>query len=281
LGGNARRRRASIECRAVFTNRLPIAKMAGAVVALAAVISAVMLSINWNGAEDSTAAPKIDNLLNIMIVLSSIIFAIVVVALAYALIAFKAKPGDESDGEPIHGNTRLEIAWTLIPTIIVLFAGGWSWKVLDEIEEPNANHLTVDVFSQQYAWSFGYPGKEFAYSQGVLHVPVNKQIVFKMHSQDVIHSFWVPQWRIKKDNVPGITTTAVVTPTKTGSYQLICTELCGFGHSSMRAKVMVQSESAFDKWVEGLKEKVPSALMVSVKQDTETNPEALERVDAE
>ena len=255
--------------------------MAGASVALAAVISAVMLSINWNGAEDSTAAPKIDDLMNIMIVLSAIVFAIVVVALAYALIAFRAKPGDESDGEPIHGNTRLEIAWTVIPTIIVLFAGGWSWKVLDEIEEPNANHMTVDVFSQQYAWSFGYPGKDYAYSQGVLHVPVDKQIVFKMHSQDVIHSFWVTQWRIKKDNVPGITTTAVVTPTKTGTYQLICTELCGFGHASMRAKVIVEPQSKFDKWVEGIKEKVPSALMVSVKEDTETNPEPLERVDAE
>jgi cytochrome c oxidase subunit 2 len=255
--------------------------MAGAVVALAAVISAVMLSINWNGAEDSTAAPKIDDLMNIMIVLSSLVFAIVVVALAYALIAFRAKPGDESDGEPIHGNTRLEIAWTVIPTIIVLFCGGWSWKVLDEIEEPNPNHMTVDVFSQHFAWSFGYPGKEYAYSQGILHVPVNKQIVFKMHSQDVIHSFWVPQWRIKKDNVPGITTTAIVTPTKTGTYQLICTELCGFGHSSMRAKVIVQSQSAFDKWVEGIKEKVPTDMMVSVKQDTETDPEPLERVEAE
>lgn len=265
----------------MFTNRLPIAKLAGAVVALAAAISAVMLSINWDGAEDSTAAPKIDNLLNIMIVVSSIVFAIVVVALAYALIAFRAKPGDESDGEPIHGNTRLEIAWTLIPTIVVLFSGAWSWKVLNEIEETDPHHLTVSVFSQQYAWSFGYPGKEYAYSQGVLHVPVNRQVVFKMHSQDVIHSFWVPEWRIKKDNVPGITTTAVVTPTKTGTYQLICTELCGFGHASMRAKVIVQSQSAFDKWVEGLKEKVPPDLMVSVKQDTETNPEPLERAVAE
>jgi cytochrome c oxidase subunit 2 len=255
--------------------------MVVAIVVLAAVIAVVMVSINWNGAEDSTAAPKIDNLMDIAIVLSSLVFAAVVVGLAYALIAFRAKPGDESDGEPIHGNTRLEIVWTLVPTVIVLFLGGWSWKVLDEIEEPAAHQLTVDVFSQQYAWSFGYPGKEYAYSQGVLHVPVNRQIVFKMHAQDVIHSFWVPQWRIKKDNVPGITTTAIVTPTKTGNYQLICTELCGFGHSSMRAKVIVQSESAFDKWVEGLKEKVPSALMVSVKQDTETNPEPLERVDAE
>ena len=265
----------------MFTNRLPIAKMAGASVALAAVISAVMLSINWNGAEDSTAAPKIDDLMNIAIVLSTIIFWVVMVALAYALYAFKAKPGDESDGEPIHGNTRLEIAWTLIPTIIVLFGGAYSWKVLADIEDKGSSPMTVDVFSQQYAWSFGYPGKDYAYSQGVLHVPVNRQIVFKMHSQDVIHSFWVPQWRIKKDNVPGITTTAIVTPTKTGQYQLICTELCGFGHASMRAKVIVQSESAFDKWVEGLKEKVPTDLMVSVKQDTETNPEPLERVEAE
>lgn len=281
MGREARRRHSSIECRAVYSNRLPIAKMAAAVVALAAVISAVMLSINWDGAEDSTAAPKIDDLLNIMIVLSSLVFAIVVIALGYALWKFRAKPGDESDGEPIHGNTRLEITWTIIPTIIVLFSGGWSWKVLNEIEERTGHELTVDVFSQQYAWSFGYPGKEYAYSQGVLHVPVNRQIVFKMHSQDVIHSFWVPQWRIKKDNVPGITTTAVVTPTKTGHYQLICTELCGFGHASMRAKVVVQSQSAFDKWVDGLKEKVPTPLMVSVKQDTETNPEPLEQVEAE
>ncbi|HXF31854.1 MAG TPA: cytochrome c oxidase subunit II [Solirubrobacterales bacterium] len=265
----------------MFSNRIPIAKMAAAVVVLSAVTCAIMLSINWNGAEDSTAAPKIDDLMNIAIVLSTVIFWIVMVALAYALHAFKVKPGDESDGEPIHGNTRLEIAWTLVPTVIVLFLGGYSWKVLDDIEQPADRQLTVDVFSQQYAWSFGYPGKEYAYSQGVLHVPVNRQIVFKMHAQDVIHSFWVPQWRIKKDNVPGITTTAIVTPTKTGTYQLICTELCGFGHASMRAKVVVEPEAKWEKWVAGLKEKVPTPFMVSVKQDTETNPEPLERVEAE
>jgi cytochrome c oxidase subunit II len=265
----------------VSSNRIPIAKMAGVVVALAAAISAVMLSINWNGAEDSTAAPKIDNLLNLLIVLSSIVFSIVVVALGYALWKFRAKPGDESDGESIHGNTRLEIAWTVVPTIIVLFCGGWSWKVLNEIEEPVAGAMSLDVFAQQYAWSFGYPGKGYVYSQGVMHVPVNRQIDFKMHSQDVIHAFWVPQWRIKKDAVPGITTSIRVTPDKVGRYQLICTELCGFGHASMRAKVVVQSQSAFDKWVEGLKEKVPTPLMVSVKQDVQTNPEPLERVEAE
>ena len=258
------------------------AKLVGIVLASSVVGIAIGLGLDWFPAQGSTIAHKIDTFWDVLLVLSIPIFCAVATIVGFSMFRWRMRPGEEQlDGPPIHGNTRLEIAWTVIPTIIVLFAGAWSWKVLDEIEEPNANHMTVDIFSQQYAWSFGYPGKEYAYSQGILHVPVNKQIVFKMHSQDVIHSFWVPQWRIKKDNVPGITTTAIVTPTKTGTYQLICTELCGFGHSSMRAKVIVQSPSAFNKWVEGIEEKVPTAMMVSVEQDTETNPEPLERVNAE
>jgi cytochrome c oxidase subunit 2 len=252
--------------------RLPIVKMLAATLALTAAISAVMLSVNWDGQEASTAAPKIDDLLNVMIVLSAFVFSLVVVMLFYALWKFRAKPGDESDGEPIHGNTRLEIAWTVIPTIIVLFGAGYSWKVLNDIENPVKDALTVDVFSQQYAWSFGYPGKGMAFSEGELHVPVNRQVQFKMHAQDVIHSFWVPEWRIKKDNVPGITTTAIITPDKVGTYQLICTELCGFGHASMRAKVVVEPPGRFREWVAGLEQKIPQPFIESIKQDTEENP---------
>lgn len=252
--------------------RLPIVKMLAATVALTAATCAVMVPINWDGQQASTAAPKIDNLLTVMIVLSSFVFSLVVVMLFYALWKFKAKPGDESDGEPIHGNTRLEVAWTLIPTVIVLFAGGYSWSVLNDIEEKAQNPLTVAVFSQQYAWSFAYPGKDYAWSEGEFHVPVNRQIQFKMHAQDVIHSFWVPEWRIKKDNVPGITTTAIVTPDKVGTYQLICTELCGFGHASMRAKVVVESPAKFREWVASLDQKLPPALKESIVQDSEANP---------
>jgi cytochrome c oxidase subunit 2 len=252
--------------------RLPIAKMLAATLALTAAISAVMLSINWDGQEASTAAPKIDDLLNVMIVLSSFVFSLVMVMLFYALYAFRAKPGDESDGEPIHGNTKLEVAWTLIPTIIVLFGAGYSWSVLHDIEEPAKNPLTVDVFSQQYAWSFGYPGKGNAYSEGELHVPLDRQVQFKMHALDVIHSFWVPEWRVKKDNVPGITTTAIVTPDKPGTYQLICTELCGFGHAAMRAKVVVEPPARFREWVAGLDAKIPPPYLETIVQDTETNP---------
>ena len=247
--------------------RLPIVKMLLVTIALTVVISAVMVPINWNGQGASTAAPKIDHLLNVMIVLSSFVFSLVMVMLFYALWKFKAKPGDESDGEPIHGNTRLEIAWTLIPTVIVLFAGGYSWKVLDDIEDPVKDHLTVSVFSQQYAWSFAYPGKDYVWSEGELQ--------FKMHAMDVIHSFWVPEWRIKKDNVPGITTTAIVTPDKVGTYQLVCTELCGFGHATMRAKVVVESPSKFKEWVDGLEQKLPEPYMDVLKEESVTNPPAL------
>jgi cytochrome c oxidase subunit 2 len=246
--------------------------MLAATIALAAVISAVMVSINWDGQEASTAAPKIDDLLNVMIVLSSFVFALVVVMLAYALWKFRAKPGDESDGEPIHGNTRLEVAWTLIPTIIVLFGAGYSWVVLNEIEEPADDPLVVDVFSQQFAWSFGYPENGGRWSEGELHVPLGRQIHFKLHSQDVIHSFWVPEWRIKKDGVPGITTTAIVTPDRLGTYQLICTELCGFGHAAMRATVVVERPGDFLKWVDGVTERIPQPYKESILRDTETNP---------
>src|SRR6476646_4069264 len=252
--------------------RLPIVKMLAATVALTAATCAVMVPINWDGQQASTAAPKIDNLLTVMIILSSFVFSLVMVMLFYALWKFKAKPGDESDGEPIHGNTRLEVAWTLIPPIIVLFGAGYSWSVLNDIEAKTKDSIKVQVFAQQYAWSFGYPGKGNVWSNDELHVPVNRQVEFKMHAQDVIHSFWVPEWRIKKDNVPGITTTAIVTPDKVGTYQLVCTELCGFGHATMRAKVVVESEAKWEKWVDGLKQKAPEALMESVKQDTQTNP---------
>jgi cytochrome c oxidase subunit II len=256
--------------------RLPIAKMFAATIALTVAISAVMVPINWNGEGASTAAPKIDDLLTVMIVLSAFVFSLVIVMLFYALWKFKAKPGDESDGEPIHGNTRLEVAWTVIPTIIVLFGGIYSWLVLNDIEAKADNPMTVDVFSQQYAWSFGFPGKDMAFSEGELHVAVDRQVQFRMHALDVIHSFWVPEWRIKKDNVPGITTTATVTPDKIGTYQLICTELCGFGHAAMRAKVVVESPEDFEKWVDGLKNEIPDPLLETIKQDTETDPVSLD-----
>jgi cytochrome c oxidase subunit 2 len=228
---------------------IPILKLIAAVIVLTVVISAIMLQPSWNGAQDSTAAHRIDTLLDVMIVLSSFVFSIVMVMLLYAVWRWRAKPGDESDGAPIHGNTRLEIAWTVIPTVIVLFGAIYSWITLDKIEAHDPNRMVVDVYAQQYEWHFDYP--ETGTTSRELHVPVNRQIEFRMHALDVIHSFWVPEWRIKKDVVPGITTRAYITPDVVPSHDLtlVCTELCGIGHSTMRAPVKVEpTQAAWQQW---------------------------------
>ena len=191
---------------------VPIAKLIVAVIILTVITSVIMLIPNWNGEEASTAAPKIDDLLDVMIVLSSFVFSIVLVMLAYSLWRWRVRPGDEGDGAPIHGNTRLEIAWTVIPTVIVLFGAIYSWITLSDIEAHDPNRMAVDVYGQQYEWHFNYP--EQGVTSRELHVPVDRQMEFRMHTLDVIHSFWVPEWRIKKDAGPGITTRAYVTPTK-------------------------------------------------------------------
>jgi cytochrome c oxidase subunit 2 len=249
--------------------RLPYLKLVAAILVSGTVLSIILLQFNWFGDEASTAAPKIDKLMDLMIILSSYMFALVCVALGYALIKWRVKPGDESDGLPIHGNTRLEIMWTLIPTVIVLFAAGYSWKVLNDVEDIEKDAKVVNVYSQQFAWTFGYPEDGNRWSEGELHVPVNQQVIFKLHAQDVIHSFWVPEWRIKMDNVPGITTEAIVTPDKIGTYQLVCTELCGVGHATMRAKVIVESEADYEKWVNGLENEVPESLLMTADQALE------------
>lgn len=249
--------------------RLPYLKLALAAFALGVVTSVLMLQYDWMGDAAAVEAGPIDTLMDVTVILSSFVFAIVCVALGYALVKWRVKPGDESDGLPIHGNTKLEIVWTLIPTVIVLFAAGYSWVVMNDIEEKDADALTVNVYSQQFAWTFGYPENGNKWSEGVLHVPVDRQIDFRLNAQDVIHSFWVPEWRIKKDNVPGITTDALVTPDKVGSYQLICTELCGAGHTTMRADVVVQSQEEFDKWVAAQESKVPTDLLLTADQSLE------------
>ena len=249
--------------------RLPYLKLALASIALGTIVSILMMQYDWMGDAASTAAGPIDTLMDVSIIISSFVFAIVCVALGYALVKWRVKPGDEGDGLPIHGNTKLEIVWTLIPTVIVLFLAGYSWVVLNDIEKEDPNAMTVNVYSQQFAWTFGYPENGNKWSEGVLHVPVDRQIDFRMNAQDVIHSFWVPEWRIKKDNVPGITTDALITPDKVGTYQLICTELCGAGHATMRAQVVVQTQEEFDRWVKGLESEVPEDLLLTADQAIE------------
>jgi cytochrome c oxidase subunit 2 len=227
--------------------RATLFRLVVAMLVLTAVISVVMLQFDWNGVAGSTQADDIDLLTDVMIVLSAFVYSIVLVMLGYSIWRYRAKPGDESDGEPIHGNTRLEIAWTVIPTVIVLFGAGYSWFILDEIEARDADRLQVDVTAQQFAWRFEYP--EEGVTSTELHVPVDRQAEFNLKALDVIHSFWVPEWRVKKDAVPGQRNSVVATPDREGNFEIVCTELCGVGHATMRAPVVVESQEDFDRWV--------------------------------
>ncbi len=136
---------------------VPIPKLIAAVIVLTVITSVIMLIPNWNGEQASTAAHKIDDLLDVMIVLSSFVFSIVLVMLGYSIWRWRARPGDEGDGAPIHGNTRLEIAWTVIPTVIVLFGAIYSWITLSDIEAKDPDRMVVDVYGQQFEWHFNYP----------------------------------------------------------------------------------------------------------------------------
>ncbi len=123
----------------------------------------------------------------------------------------------------------------MIPTIIVLFGAGYSWVILDDIEAREPDRLEVDVTAQQFKWSFEYPEEGVVSNE--LVVPVDRQASFEMTALDVIHSFWVPEWRVKKDAVPGLATSVAATPDAEGTYSLVCTEFCGTGHATMRAFV--------------------------------------------
>ncbi|MGH2952151.1 MAG: cytochrome c oxidase subunit II [Solirubrobacterales bacterium] len=231
-----------------------LARLFAAMVVLTVVQVAILLQFDWFGDAGSEEAEPIDTLFDVMIVLSSFVFAVVLVMLGYAVWKYRAKPGDESDGEPIHGNTRLEIAWTVIPTIIVLIGAGYSWIVLDDIEAKADDRMPLNVTAQQFKWTFEYP-EEDGLTTDELHVPVDRQLELHLSALDVLHSFWVPEWRIKRDLVPSgaggeeVDDEAVVTPDTEGTYSLVCTELCGLGHATMRATVVVESEQEFDQWV--------------------------------
>ena len=236
-------------------SRATFLKLAGAAGLATVIISVIMVSIPWFGEIASVQKAPIERMFDVTIVLSSFVFSVVMTMMIYAIWKYRAKPGDESDGEPIHGNTRLEIIWTTIPTIMVIGLGIYSTIVLNDIEEASAGPtMEVNVTAQQFAWRFDYV--EAGVTSNELHVPSGTQLELHLNALDVLHSFWVPEWGIKRDLVPGsnlpggeeIDDTVVVTPNKEGVYSVVCTELCGWGHATMRAAAVVETQAEFDDW---------------------------------
>jgi cytochrome c oxidase subunit 2 len=176
------------------------------------------------------------------------IFAIVAGVLVYSLIKFRVKPGDMSDGPPVHGHTGLEIGWTAVPLVLVFAVAIVSSIVLAKDGNAGSNPLRITVTTVQFAYKFTYPnGKTYE----VLRLPKDRHVELTLHSDDVIHSFWVPEFGQKSDAVPGLSTKLVITPDKIGSYPIICTQLCGLGHSLMRSTAIVMSSTSYTGWYKG------------------------------
>ena len=212
---------------------------------------AVALSINWFPVQASSQAKKIDDLWDVLLIASVPIFVLVEVVVLYSVWKFRMRPGEElKDGPPIHGNTMLEIIWTAIPALIIFSLVTYAYIVLVDIEKKPSKEMVVQVTGQQFAWSYQYrqPGQPTV-NTDTLYVPKGESVRFNIKATDVIHDFWVPAFRLKIDAVPGITTHYRVTPVRKGSYAVVCAELCGLGHSTMRSTVRVVDPVTFKGWL--------------------------------
>jgi cytochrome c oxidase subunit 2 len=218
----------------------------GVLAGIAASLVAVL--VPWLPTSASEEMDRIEFTFWFTTVICIAVFAVVAAAIIYSILNFRVQPEDESDGPPIHGHTGLEIVWTAIPAVLVTAIAIVSAIVLARNDDAGPNPLRIAVTAQQFAWKFEYPGGDKVVS-GELVLPVNRPVKLTLHSLDVIHSFWVPEFGQKSDAVPGVETTLVITPTKKGNYRVICTELCGLGHSTMRAPVRVVDQAAYEKYL--------------------------------
>ena len=238
----------------------------------------------------SSDAGDVDELFNFMMTIATGLFLLVEGVLVYSLFKFRRKKGDTTDGPPIEGNVPLEIVWTAIPTVIVFILSIYSFEIYNRMGgldpmtagdpgpqlahahhhgqlvalDPNQKNvalglgvspesqqgidpLEIKVNGIQYAWIFTYPDGVIS---GEIHVPVDRPVALSMTGGDVIHAFWLPEFRIKQDVIPGRETNLVFTPNKLGQYPVVCAELCGAYHGGMKTQLYVQTEEEYAQWIQ-------------------------------
>ena len=273
----------------------------------------------------SSNAPVYDALFKVLFSIGTILFIGIVGLLIFSLVRFRRRSGDSSDGAAIEGNLPLEIVWTAIPAVVVLFVGLYSYDIYERmggmtplndhsamhssqpagehqhhddargqkqailaastsapaiaadqepgrvwggigVNSPAAETLTVDVTAMQFAFIFHYP--EGNIITGELHIPADRTVSLHMEARDVIHAFWVPQFRLKQDVIPGQPTQLSFTATRPGTYPIICAELCGPYHGGMRSSVVVHESADFDAWLSKNIPPVPATVASSRSNPT-------------
>lgn len=290
---------------------------------MALVLAGLWLGFNVNllPVDASSNAPVYDDLFRVLFIIGAILFLGIVGLLVFSLVRFRRRPGDRSDGAAIEGNLPLEIVWTAIPAVVVLFVGIYSYDIYERmggmtpLNDHSAMHgamhagmhsgmhgdavnqqatlasneaatgsegatslvaaegqppsesrrvwggigqadgkarqgeaaFPVEVTAMQFAFIFHYPDSNII--SGELHIPLDRQVELRMEARDVIHAFWVPQFRLKQDVIPGQPTLLSFTATKPGTYPIVCAELCGPYHGGMRSNVVVHEPDEFQAWL--------------------------------
>lgn len=222
------------------------------IVAILVVISTLLVKAGLNAVgllpvEASAQAVPIDNLFGVHMWLISFLFSLIVVFMLYSIVVFRRKPGETGEGKHIEGNTQLEVLWTAVPLVTVLVIATLGANALKQTLAVDPQAMVVKVTARQWSWTFAYP--DYKITSTFLYLPVNKQVLLQVQSEDVIHGFWVPEFRVKQDVLPGTTRELRVTPTMIGQYKVRCSVLCGTSHALMEQPVVVQSEADFNVWV--------------------------------
>ncbi|HCV56455.1 MAG TPA: cytochrome c oxidase subunit II [Synechococcales bacterium UBA12195] len=242
--------------------------------------------VNWLPVSASTNAPVYDELFRVLLAIGTMLLVGMTGVVVYSLIRFRRRDGDQQDGPPVEGNLSLELFWTAIPAVVVLFLGIYSYDIYDRMggmtdlnahgmdhhvaelasvrqSQPgdeeriwggiapasgNEAVLPVEVTALQFAFVFHYPEQNI--TSGELHVPTGQAVELRLKANDVIHAFWVPEFRIKQDVIPGQPTVLTFTANRIGDYPIVCAELCGPYHGGMRSHVVVDEPESFATWVE-------------------------------
>ena len=192
----------------------------------------------------SNFANSVDGTFLFTLIVSVFFLVLITVLMIFFVIKYNRKRNPKATN--IHGNMFLEIAWTGIPTILVLIMFWYGWQGYKEMVNVPENAMPIDVTAQMWKWSFKY---EDGKTTDSLYVPVNTPIKLTLHSNDVNHSFFIPAFRLKKDVFPNRERVAWFIAKETGEYDIACSEYCGLNHSYMYSKIFVLPEEEFKNWM--------------------------------
>jgi cytochrome c oxidase subunit 2 len=196
----------------------------------------------------SSFAPKVDALYIFLLLVTAFFTALIFTLIVYFGLKYRRKPGRKP--QEIHTSPAIEIGWSVIPFLITLVMFAWGAGLYVHMSRPPDDAMQIDVIGKQWMWKAQHPNGKREINE--LHVPLGRPVKLVMTSQDVIHSFFVPAFRVKQDVLPGRYTTEWFTATKIGEYHLFCAEYCGDQHSGMGGKVVVMDPAKYQSWLAGV-----------------------------